>query len=377
MPEKRGLEEESESVGGVETGVKRACVEPENGRPGDWLCPSCSHHNWSFRDTCQKCFTGKDGQKSEQAPATSGKPGDWNCSTCAHLNYAFRAACQRCHTPAPLGGSVGVHNQDAKGESRPGDWNCPTCGDLVYASRFSCRKCNTPKSAAGMGMMAPGGYVTHQTGYPGMDPMAAMGMGAYGMGAMGAMGYGAATGKPAMGGGKPGGLKEMRAGDWSCPKCFDINYSTRTVCRLCNTPKSMAGSYADPAQAQVQAQSAFMYGYPDMTQAYGDMYGFSMGAMGGAAAPTGGGGGAARRGGDWDCPNCGDIVYSTRNECRKCKTSKPDHLGPIVNNPNFSKPMNGGLGPSRRAGDWDCTGCGDVQYASRTECRKCRTAKPE
>lgn len=361
MPEKRGLEEEGAS--GVETGVKRACTEPENGRPGDWLCPGCSHHNWSFRETCQKCFTGKDGRKAEAPAPSGGKPGDWNCPACAHLNYAFRAACQRCHTPAPLGGAAAPQTDAKNGESRPGDWNCPTCGDLVYASRFACRKCNTPKSA--MGMVAPGGYVTHNTGFP-MDPMAAMGMGAYGMG-MGAMGYGAAVAKPAVPGAKPGGLKEMRAGDWSCPKCFDINYATRSVCRLCNTPKSMA----DPAAAFQ------MYGY-DMSQAYGDMYGFSMGAMGGAAAVGAAGLGAAgRRAGDWDCPNCGDIVYSTRNECRKCKTSKPEHLGPIVSNPNFSKPINGGLGPSRRAGDWDCPSCGDVQYASRTECRKCRTAKPE
>lgn len=72
-----------------------------------------------------------------------------------------------------------------------------------------------------------------------MDPMAAMGMGGYGMPGMPGMGgYGAAAVK-APAGGK--GVKEMRAGDWSCPKCFDINYATRSVCRLCNTPKAMAG----------------------------------------------------------------------------------------------------------------------------------------
>lgn len=171
--------------------------------------------------------------------------------------------------------------------------------------------------------------------------------------------------------GKPGAPpKETRPGDWTCPKCFDINYASRSVCRLCNTPKAMA---ADP-----MAQMSQMYGYGDMSQmaqAYGgadmsQMYGFTMGAMSGA--PSG-----SRRSGDWDCPNCGDVVYGTRVECRKCKTSKPEHLGPVTSNPSFTKPMNNGLGPSRRAGDWDCPNCGDVQYASRTECRKCRTAKPD
>lgn len=355
MPEKRGLENEGES--GVENGVKRVCPEPEGGRPGDWLCPGCQHHNWSFRSICQKCFTDKSGVKTAEEPQ---KPGDWNCSGCAHLNYAFRNTCQRCHSPKPYAASGGA----ASGSSRPGDWNCPTCGDVVYASRFSCRKCNTPKSAApmmGMGGMPGAGYLTHQPGY-GMDAMSMGGMNMYG-------------GMPAAGGKPMSAPKEQRAGDWSCPKCFDINYATRSVCRLCNTPKAQV-------DMQQMSQISQMYGY-DMSQAYSDLYGFNMGTAGqGQGAAAGGRSGPPpRRGSDWDCPNCGDLVYGTRNECRKCKTSKPEHLGAAVSggasNPSFSKPMNGGLGPSRRAGDWDCPGCGDVQYASRSECRKCRTSKPD
>ena len=37
--------------------------------------------------------------------------------------------------------------------------------------------------------------------------------------------------------------------------------------------------------------------------------------------------------------------------------------------------MRGGRG-SRRPGDWDCPECGDHQFATRTECRKCGTPKP-
>lgn len=334
-----------------ETGVKRVCQEPENGRPGDWLCPGCGHHNWSFRDVCQKCFTNKEGEKTAEEPQ---KPGDWNCPKCAHLNYAFRTSCQRCYTPKPFAAGAGAGG--AAGAGRPGDWNCPNCGDLVYASRYACRKCNTPKMMAGAG----GGY--------GMGAMGAMG--AMGMGAMGAMGgMGAPKAPP----------KEMRPGDWACVKCFDINYASRTVCRLCNTPKppagdqsgygaaSMYGGYGDMSQMAQMGQMGQMPGY-------GDVYGqFTMGVN---SMGAGGGGGAGRRHGDWDCPNCGDIVYASRSECRKCSAPKPDHLGAVVNNPTYAKP-NGGLGASRRAGDWDCPNCGDVQYASRTECRKCRTAKPE
>lgn len=38
-----------------------------------------------------------------------------------------------------------------------------------------------------------------------------------------------------MGGG--GGMRDMRPGDWSCPKCQFHNFSSRGMCYKCNSPR--------------------------------------------------------------------------------------------------------------------------------------------
>eukprot|EP00500_Bicosoecida_sp_ms1_P001112 CAMPEP_0203811982 /NCGR_PEP_ID=MMETSP0115-20131106/3885_1 /ASSEMBLY_ACC=CAM_ASM_000227 /TAXON_ID=33651 /ORGANISM="Bicosoecid sp, Strain ms1" /LENGTH=59 /DNA_ID=CAMNT_0050720819 /DNA_START=35 /DNA_END=211 /DNA_ORIENTATION=+ len=35
----------------------------------------------------------------------------------------------------------------------------------------------------------------------------------------------------------------------------------------------------------------------------------------------------ARRDGDWDCPNCHDMQFASRSACRKCGAAKPDGAG--------------------------------------------------
>lgn len=43
--------------------------------------------------------------------------------------------------------------------------------------------------------------------------------------------------------------------------------------------------------------------------------------------------GDALRPGDWKCPNCGDHVFASRSECRKCKTLKPPELAAAQKKP--------------------------------------------
>ncbi|KAI7903030.1 P-loop containing nucleoside triphosphate hydrolase protein [Cokeromyces recurvatus] len=84
----------------------------------------------------------------------------------------------------------------------------------------------------------------------------------------------------------------------------------------------------------------------------------------------GGGRKSNGRPGDWDCPDCGISNFASRYECFKCGTAKPEGAG-------------GEFGGERRAprpkrdGDWDCPDCGISNFASRYECFKCGTAKPE
>lgn len=74
--------------------------------------------------------------------------------------------------------------------------------------------------------------------------------------------------------------------------------------------------------------------------------------------------------------------FASRTECFKCKEPKPEGAGGGGGNDGGgwggSSEQNGGSRPPRepRAGDWDCS-CGVNNFASRNECFKCKEPKPE
>jgi len=65
-----------------------------------------------------------------------------------------------------------------------------------------------------------------------------------------------------------------------------------------------------------------------------------------------------RRPGDWDCPACFAHNFASRSECFKCKYMKP-----------------GGI--TRRPGDWWCGKCNGHNYAYRVDCFKCGADKAD
>ncbi|KAF9613271.1 hypothetical protein IFM89_006770 [Coptis chinensis] len=82
------------------------------------------------------------------------RPGDWNCRSCQHHNFSRRDSCQRCGDQRSGGGdfgSFGGRGSSSYGFSgsdvRPGDWYCAAgnCGAHNFASRSSCFKCGAFK----------------------------------------------------------------------------------------------------------------------------------------------------------------------------------------------------------------------------------------
>lgn len=69
--------------------------------------------------------------------------------------------------------------------------------------------------------------------------------------------------------------------------------------------------------------------------------------------------------GDWRC-NCGELCFATRSTCRKCNAVKPDV--PVV------VPDAAILAAAHKPGDWNCE-CGEMCFGSRTVCRKCGKAR--
>merc|ERR1712187_148457 len=60
--------------------------------------------------------------------------------------------------------------------------------------------------------------------------------------------------------------------------------------------------------------------------------------------------------GDWLCPNCGDLVFASRVECKMCGTSRA----------TWGKLVEGG-----KPGDWNCTVCANLNFSYRTNCKQC------
>ncbi|KAK3869105.1 hypothetical protein Pcinc_025562 [Petrolisthes cinctipes] len=126
---------------------------------------------------------------------------------------------------------------------KPGDWECTSCQFNNFASRTACFKCRAPKD----GDSSP-------------------------FGGGGRMGGG--------GGGGGGGMRDMRPGDWCCPKCQFHNFSSRAMCYKCNSSRGGGGD---------------------------DRF----------SSPRG-----MSRPGEWDCPRCQFSNFSHRDYCFKCRTPR-------------------------------------------------------
>jgi len=330
-------------------------------RDGDWECPNCHKNVFAFKSTCFSCGTTKPGG------VAGARPGDWECPSCFKNVFASRHACFNCGQPKPYMARstyAPAENQYASGTpvcpegGKPGDWLCPnaSCAEHCFASRNSCRKCGAPK---------PGSQQPQQGG-----------------------GGGGAWGGQGGGGGMPDNHKP---GDWMCPnqQCGEHCFASRMQCRKCGAPKPGMQQQQQGGWGGNQGMWGGNQGYggyqqqgypPQQQQAYGYAQGY--GGM-----PGGGMQGPAQlppdaKLGDWMCPNpqCAEHCFASRQQCRKCGSAKPGGYG---GGGGWGEGGGGGHNPMmdqrNKPGDWMCpnANCRDLCFASRNECRKCGTAKPE
>jgi hypothetical protein len=78
-----------------------------------------------------------------------------------------------------------------------------------------------------------------------------------------------------------------------------------------------------------------------------------------------------REPGDWSCRQCNEINFKSRTACRRCATSR-SQLTPTNSTATGTNPQ---AAPKR--GDWTCRFCNVNNFASRDACYQCKRQKPD
>ncbi|CAM8921775.1 unnamed protein product [Rhodiola kirilowii] len=306
------------------------------------------------------------------------RDGDWECVGCKNRNYAFRSFCNRCKQPRILVDTKTP--SDSKWLPRAG------CTNNNYASRENCKKCGQPKEVAGLpGASFPTHPPYYSRGQGTMDQRMNFGlMGAaalqhpfpfasnwpLGLGGVDKFRSSASSGWTVPGAQISGFPYEnnmnypqmfpkgWRNGDWIC-SCGFHNYTSRTQCKKCNASappalgtKRLASD--EPAHDwenkrlnpgpvdDFHLANRLLQTYPGMEpttlpEPYlraGFQPTFPLGGSPATPnfqmhmpfpkpAPSQLGKGAKQwREGDWVCSNCNNHNYASRSQCNRCKTEK-------------------------------------------------------
>eukprot|EP01087_Luapelamoeba_hula_P005989 TRINITY_DN1609_c0_g1_i1.p1 TRINITY_DN1609_c0_g1~~TRINITY_DN1609_c0_g1_i1.p1 ORF type:complete len:712 (-),score=90.34 TRINITY_DN1609_c0_g1_i1:19-2154(-) len=296
------------------------------------------------------------------------------------------------------------HHHTLPFEIRQGDWYCPHCGEHQYATRNVCRRCSTRKpgymmnngrgrhgGARGGVRGFPRGVSNHQ--FPPLPFAVPRG----------------GRGGPARGGGGLGhspimthhahfhphshshphphptqqlyqqphsGMPmhhhqqqhpvvpfarplapahfEVRPGDWTCPNCHDINFASRTVCRKCNTDASL-GTPTVPATLHNTSN-----GHPHTQPSpFGGVHNSTQ-PLPSPVHVRGGRGAYQQARGAHLVPHH-PHVHSQPSLPHHAHTQHPRPIGAPL---------------ETRSGDWLCVPCNEMNFASRTACRRCRQPNP-
>eukprot|EP00931_Biecheleriopsis_adriatica_P107248 TRINITY_DN8159_c0_g1_i1.p1 TRINITY_DN8159_c0_g1~~TRINITY_DN8159_c0_g1_i1.p1 ORF type:complete len:543 (+),score=50.03 TRINITY_DN8159_c0_g1_i1:80-1708(+) len=324
-------------------------------KEGDWECPNCGDHNFARNTSCRKCGTPKDGAPRASAFHSRGEPprerglgppprvtfkeGDWECSNCGDHNFARNTSCRKCGTPREGESRASAfHSRGEPARREPprerglgppprmtfkeGDWECSNCGDHNFARNTSCRKCGTPRDDEGA--LPPPSYSRAES----------------------PRGRG------------PPPRQDFKEGDWECAECGDHQFARNTTCRKCGAPRPREDYRPAPV---------------------------SRGPPLSAREPPPSRGAQDFKPGDWNCAECGDHNFAKNESCRRCGAPKPFEDAVVE---EYRPPPRSYVREERRPepvmerernfkeGDWECTACGDHQFARNSSCRKCGAPRP-
>lgn len=89
--------------------------------------------------------------------------------------------------------------------------------------------------------------------------------------------------------------------------------------------------------------------------------------------------------GNWQCRQCGNVNFATRDVCNRCGAMKEDDAsGELEELDSFEagveevRPVRASKAPvAGENGNWTCDHCGNVNFGSRVVCNKCQAPRPQ
>ncbi|KAI7849621.1 hypothetical protein BDC45DRAFT_520023 [Circinella umbellata] len=332
-------------------------------RPGDWMCPNCSFHNFASRKNCFKCNTESPHAHLTAAAATTTAttptttttttatiatphntkkstsnftPGDWLCpnTTCQFHNYSSRYQCWKCGTDRPQtnAGTVTattssntINNNSNKITSD--NTSTPTTPTGPASNTITSMNVITADTSSTDHTMTENTTIQQQE----QSTTTTTGTGTTGT----TLTNNSSTVTPPI---MPSRYS-VRPGDWFCPnpECCFQNFASRTACYRCHTPNPHPPVYS-------HQQHHYGYGDPNLTSPY---------------PPS-----AQYRAGDWICTGCNTHNFASRQHCLFCNSMRTN-MSPST--------IPTGISTSVKPGDWICQGegCGFHNFAKRTHCARC------
>ncbi|GET93208.1 hypothetical protein, conserved [Leishmania tarentolae] len=276
----------------------------------------------------------------EGASTPEGPPGfDWMCrnSCCGHINPGDEESCLKC----------GTH-------ITPTEWECPLCASVNHLARSRCFYCKNRipvcwTCSACQGTTSIYDKVCRGCGVdrPCAEPKTIREL--------------ERGGGDRCGGYVPQGNRDR--GEWYCSTCNALNYSRRTECFQCSSPR--------PALQDQRATD------PVSAAGWGEM---DTSGAGSIAAPV--------QHNNWMCAYCQTSNFRTRHDCWKCgrPSQRAEDWSSQTVTPQFeregfqegasTKSSEGTVDTSwRSSGDWLCAKCYSKNFKSRLECHRCGARK--